>query len=229
MKLKEIYKQLFEAGEAAGTTELRKMSLEEAIAYCKSQGLDIPNMERNLKIAMKLFSYGKTKRADMPVIDDKDVKDFQAKLKLGYIDLADPFSDRTDNANPFPTGLSGKEATQFMSNGLYDKVKPDDKTNVSEKSIAAKELIPIQQQVYLDKCIGSIVKFGIEGTLKFFNSTTLITSSDNRIIDGHHRFLSALIIDPNIRLRCLVIDLPIVELLPLATAYGDAIGNKRNL
>lgn len=230
MKLKAIYLQLLkEAGESPGKVELRRITVERAVEYCKSQKLDIPNIELNVKLAHKLFEYGKTKRADMPVIDQKDVRDFQSKIKNGYIDLSDPFSDRTDPSDPFPQGLDDKAATNFMSNGLRDKVRPDDKTAVSEKRIPAKDLRPIQAQVYLDKSVESTVKFGIEGTTKFLSTSILICSSDNRIIDGHHRFLSALLIDPNMQMRCLVIDLPISKLLPLATAYGDARGNERNL
>lgn len=230
MKLVNLYKQLLkEAGESPGEIELRKVPLETAVQYCRSQGIDVPNLERNLLLAKKLFEKGKTKRADMPVIDEKDVRDFQAKLKNGFIDLVDPFSDRTDPSDPFPQGLSGREATNFMSNGLRDKLKPDDITKVYQKQIAYKDLVPIQAQVYLDKSVKSMAKSGVEGTLRFLDGTTLICSSDNRILDGHHRFLSGLILDPNRKVNCLVVDLPIETLLPLTIAYGDAVGNERNM
>lgn len=230
MKLKAIYNQLLQeaGGEEPGQIELRRVTVEDALAYCKKMGLNVPKLEIHLRLAQKLFDYGKTKRADMPVIDEKDVKDFQSKLKSGLLDLEDPFSDRTDPSDPFPQGLSGTSATDWMRNGLRDKKRPDDVIKVYEKRIAAKDLKPIQQQVYLDKSVKSTVKFGIEGTTSFLNNSTLICSSDGRIIDGHHRYLSALIIDPNMMMKCLVIDLPISKLLPLATAYGDARGNERN-
>lgn len=230
MKLAPIIKQILkEAGEAAGKMELRKTSIENVISYIKSKGLDIPNIEQNLEIAYEKFNMGKTKRKDMPVIDEKDVKDFQAKLKNGLIDLTDPWSDRTDPSDPFPQGLDDKAATNFMSNGLRDKVKPDDRVSTQIKLIAVKDLIPIQEQVYVDKSIDSIAKFGVESSRQFLASTVLIASSDNRIIDGHHRFLSCLILDPDLKVKCLVVDLPIKILLPVATAYGDAKGNERNL
>ena len=74
-----------------------------------------------------------------------------------------------------------------------------------------------------------MAKFGIESSKQFLASTVLVISSDYRIIDGHHRFLSALILNPDMKLKCLEVDLPIKTLLPLARAYGDAKGNKRNL
>lgn len=212
-----------------GKLELRKTSIEKVIQYTKSVSLNIPNIRQNLEIAYDLFGMGKTKRKDMPVIDDKDVKDFQMHLKDGFIDLKDPWSDRTDPSDPFPQGLSDKDAAKFMSNGIRDKSKPDDVVKTQIKMVAAKNLIPIQEQVYVDKSVGSIAKFGIESSKKFLASTILVISSDYRIIDGHHRFLSALIIDPNMKLKCLEVDLPIKTLLPLARAYSDAKGNQRNL
>lgn len=232
MKLSQIARRIIllkEDGEEAGTVELLKTPIDKALQYIKSLGLNIPNLESNLEIAYEKFNLGKTKRHDMPVIDEKDVKDFQMKLKNGLIDLKNPWSDRTDPSDPFPQGLDDKAATNFMSNGLRDQDKPDDKIDVQVNKIAVKNLIPIQRQVYLDKSIKSVVKFGVENSLKFLASTTLITSSDNRIIDGHHRFLSCLLLNPDLEVKCLVVDLPIKTLLPLAVAYGDAIGNRRNL
>lgn len=232
MKLAPIYKKYLlikEAGEPAGKLELRNTPIEKTIQYIEGLGLDIPNLKEHLEIAYDLFGMGKTKRKDMPVIDDKDVKDFQMHLKDGFIDLTDPWSDRTDPSDPFPQGLTDKSATQFMSNGLRDKEKPDDQVQTQIKMIPAKDLIPIQQQVYISKSVDSIAKFGVDASKKFLNSSILVVSKDNRIIDGHHRFLSALIIDPEFKLKCLQIDLSIKTLLPLAISYSDAIGNRRNL
>ena len=89
-------------------------------------------------------------------------------------------------------------------------------------------MIPIQDQIYFDKGFKTISKNGVESTIDLLNSKTLIVSSDNRIIDGHHRFLSALLINKNMKLNVIQIDLPLNKLLPLSLAYGDSIGNKRN-
>ena len=67
--------------------------------------------------------------------------------------------------------------------------------------------------------------FGAEGTRGFSASKSnfYVISKDNRIIDGHHRYLSAVLVDPKINVTCLEIDLPINELLPMTLAYTDAI------
>lgn len=227
----EIIKIIKETGggEKPGRMELAKMNINSALQYLSLKNITIENVKLNLLLAMDKFNMGKTKRKDMPVINEPDIKAFQTRLKLGYIDINKPLAKETPTTNPFPDGLSDEMATKFMSNGLRDFSKPDDKVGVYIKSIPVNKLIPIQKQVYFDKSVDSIAKFGVEKTKQFLASTILITSSDNRIIDGHHRFLSSLIIDPKMHAKCLVVDLPIKVLLPLATAYGDAIGNKRNL
>lgn len=233
LKLAEIYKRYLllqeSGGESPGSLDIRNTSIEEAIEYITSMGLNIPNLQDNLTLAYELFNLGKTTRKDMPVISDEDTRDFQKHLQNGFIDLANPFADRTDPSDPFPQGLTDREATNFMSNGIRDKSKPDDRIDVRITMQKAKDLIPIQAQCYIDKSVKSIAKGGIESTKQFLSSTILVISSDQRIIDGHHRFLSALIIDPNMKLKCLEVDLPIKTLLPLARAYGDAKGNARNL
>lgn len=239
--IKNIFKSLVEAttgggGQDAGKLELAKTSVEKARAWAKKNYPDfdldkeIPNFDKNYEMARKkAVQYGKTKRKDMPVIPDYNVKKFQQRLKDGYFDIRSPFASETDLKNPFPEGLRGEEAKKFLKRGLKDGSKEDDMVKVAEKKIKVKDLLPIQQQIYVDICLGETIKSGVEGTKKFISQTSyFIVSSDNKIIDGHHRFLSGMMVDPNIAVQCMVIDLPIVKLLPLSTAYGDAKGEPRN-
>ena len=221
-------------GAAAGQLELVKTSLKDAKKYAldliPELDKDIPNFGNNYILAQKLARKGHTKRADMPVITSKDVKKFQKRLMKGKLDVTSPFSKDTNPSNPFPEGLSGSKAERFVELGMkiYDGSSKDDIVSVTNEKIVAKSLTPIQEQIYFDKGIGTIAKNGIKGTLDLLDSKTLIVSADNRIIDGHHRFLSALLIDPDMKLNAIKIGLPLDKLLPLASAYGDAIGNKRN-
>lgn len=219
-------------GQDRGQLEIETTSLDDAIAYAKKHGIyeDIPDFDTNYMIAKNLASYGSERRKDMPVITDDDVMEFQRRLKSGTVDVRKPFADTTDMTDPFPEGLSGFEASDFLERGLKDGAKNDDKIQLTIKQVAIKDLKPIQKQIYLSKPIeDGIKKFGIESTKKFYQGKTFfITSSDNFIIDGHHRWLGGLLIDPNMKVNCLSIDLPISKLLPLAKAYGDAVGNQRN-
>jgi len=234
IKLKELLnkKILLEAGESAGKMELINTDINDAKQFVIKIGgnlKDFSNFETNFINAKNLASLGKTKRKDMPVIDDKDVREFQNRLKDGYIDVNKPFSSTYKSTNPFPLGLSGYDAKDFLERGLKDKSIEDDQISLSIKHKAINSLRPIQRQIYFDKSIEATIKFGIIGTINFLKSKTFfIISADNFIIDGHHRWLSGLLINPKIIVNCLSIDLPIKELLPLSTAYGDAIGNERN-
>ena len=221
-------------GAAAGKLELLTTSLSDARKFALSKmstlDEDIPDFDSNYILAQKLARKGHTKRKDMPVITSKDVNKFQKRLSKGFLDITKPFADDTDQSNPFPEGLSGTKANSFLKSGLkkYDGDAEDDVVSIVRGKISAKDLIPIQAQIYFDKGFKTISKNGVESTIDLLNSKTLIVSSDNRIIDGHHRFLSALLIDPDMKLNAIKIGLPLDKLLPLATAYGDAIGNKRN-
>lgn len=238
----EIERSLFEAspstgagGQSAGKLELMSTSLEKARAFCEKRNFDldkeIPDFDEHFKLAKKIVKIGRTKRKDMPVINDDDVKAFQKRLEKGYIDINEPFAPETTKSNPFPEGLKGLRAQKFLEKGLkkYDGEKTDDIIGVSIRKVPVRKLKPIQRQIYFDKSMGATIKFGVKTTIDFLsNKSFFIISSDNRIIDGHHRFLSGIICDPSIKVNTLSIDLAIDRLLPLSRSYGDAIGNKRN-
>ncbi len=238
MLLTELLK-LDEAGQDAGNIELVNTSVEEARKYAeelmKENGRDldteIPDFDSNYVIAQKKAGMGRTVRKDMPVIDAPDVKKFQDRLAHGTIDLHHPFGDDDLEEDPFPAGLSGDDATDWLHSGLKknDGDEHDDKVPVETGKVRVGDLKPIQKQIYFDKSIAGAAENGAADSVKFFTTKTFfIVSTDNFIIDGHHRFLGAVLIDPDMEVQVLRIDLPIKELLPLSLAYGDAIGNKRN-
>ncbi|NQU44732.1 ATP-binding protein [bacterium] len=172
---------------------------------------------------------GWTKRREMPVIQTSDVRHLQTRLKNGKIDLEKPFAKDTNPKNPFPEGLGGFAAKAFLERGLKDGDKNDDKVQVSLVHRKVKDLIPIQKQIYFDKSFGGTAEHGLEASVKFISQQSMfIISKDNYLIDGHHRFLTAILVDPEMRINCLEINLPIKKLLPMSVAFGDAIGNKRN-
>lgn len=238
IKLKDL---ILEAGQAAGSLELISTSLAKAKAFATKQFSkfgrnfddELPNFDDNYKLVQKSANTGKTKRKDMPVIEDEDVKLLQTRLSKGYIDISAPYAKNTNPSNPFPKGLSGKQAERWLKNGLkqHDKADSDsdDIVNVKRGNIIIKKLKPIQKQIYFDISITATAEFGgAKGSATFIKKNTFIISADNYIIDGHHRYLSAMLIDPNMTVPVLSIDLPLSKLLPLTLSYGDAIGNKRN-
>ena len=159
------------------------------------------------------------------------IKDFQKRLSIGSLDINAPYSPDTDQ--PFPTGLQlGIDGYTWLRAGKEknDGEKKDDVIKVSNKKLTVSSLHPIQKQIYVDKSVEPIAKTGAKSSKKFLSGkgTTYVTSKDGFIIDGHHRFLASILLDPKMKVNCMVIDLPINKLLPASLSYSDAIGNKRN-
>ena len=225
-------------GASAGKLELIKTNFAKAKKYVEKKYPDfdiekeIPNFQKNYEYAQKLAKGGFAKRKDMPVIDNRDIKLLQKRLKSGSIDIARPFADNEVPDDPFPQGLDKTIGKKWVSGGLAknDGNAKDDIVDVKIKQVAVGNLKPIQSQIYFDKSIRNVAQFGAKGTRDFSSSKNnfYVVSSDNRIIDGHHRFLSAVLVDPKMKVTALEIDLPISKLLPLTLSYTDAIGNIRN-
>lgn len=237
--IRTAYQILTEAvgGQAAGSKELVKITPADAKNYAekifrdnnKDLDTEIPNFDQNFVLAQQKASMGKTQRKDMPVIDTNDVKDLQTRLKDGTLDIEAPYAPTTNVKDPFPEGLSGFQAKDFLERGKKDGADDDDQIKYSLKMVPVGRLNPIQKQVYFDKSIDATAENGAAGTQKFLTTKSiLIASSDLYIIDGHHRFLQGVILNPKMKVPVLMIELPIDKLLPLTLAYGDAIGNKRN-
>lgn len=197
--------------------------------HTKSPKKLFPNFAHNYALAQNLAKLGHTKRKDMPVIRRVDAFQLQQRLARGALDIKKPFAKGTDPENPFPEGLSGVAAQKFLTNGFRDGKVSDDVVKFSAKLIAAGSLKPIQQQIYLDKALEIGMSSEPAEWAKSVGSSFMISTSDGYIIDGHHRWLFSVLLDPNIKMSSLVIDLPLKVVLKLLTAYGDAIGNKRNL
>ena len=229
---------LFEAGESPGRMELVHTSLATAREFAekafKDNGKDldkeIPNFDRNYQLAQRIAGTGWMARRDMPVIEIEQVKVFQNRLEQGYIDINAPLAPATiATGSPFPEGLSNEKAKEWLENGLKDNSIPDDQVRVESLWAQAEDLKPIQKQIYFDKAIEATAKFGVEGTKSFIQNQSLtVASADYYIIDGHHRWLSSLLINPGMTIKGVKISLPIDKLLPLAKSYSDAVGNPRN-
>lgn len=188
IKLLEIYNQILKeaGGQDAGEHELHELSLEDAVKYCKDVGIEVDNIEHNLKLAMDIFSNGVYDRDEMPVMTNSQVEDFEKILHTKY-------------------GIKS-----------VDKLVP------------VKEIKPMQKQVYLDKSVESIAKHGVESTIEYLKKTLTVMSNDGYLIDGHHRLLSGLIIDPDIVMKASVFDTTSNRLMSMALSYSDKIGNERN-
>jgi len=228
------YLKTFEAymaeagGLEAGKYEVAKINLETAIGLMESKGyfdqIEKGVFSRNFINLQKLVAMGKTKRKDMPVLSGADVSLFAEKLSNGLVDVHKPYSDFTTKGLTINT----TNAEVFMTAGKMDGVEEDDIVNAKFEPIAANKLKPIQEQIYFDECMG-FLEHGLQKAVAIVESKNSVVSSDNFIIDGHHRWGFAMLFAPTMKFRCLSIDLEIEKLVKVALDFGDALGNARNI
>lgn len=209
-------------GASAGSHELVRTGSFRAYAFAKTQfkkegnsiNADMPEFTEHYEHAQTLAKQGHTKRKDMPVIATKQLKDFQRRLANGSLDIRNPYAPK---GSPYFT--AGKEE--------YDGQRDDDKVKITSEVVQVSKLTPIQKQIYIDKSIRHVAD-DIKASTKFLSKAQLVVSSDLRIIDGHHRWLTAMLIDPRFKIHVVKIDLQWKELLKIAMEYSDQKGNKRN-
>jgi len=173
---------------------------------------------------------GRFNRVDMPVLNTPDVKIIQKALESGRIDVVKPFASKT-GSNPFPLGLSGAKAKAWFENGLKDGDKKDDIVKVKHEKISVIKIRPLQKQIFLGRSRRAIKRSGdtISGLQKEIDTKFAVVSSDNFLLDGHHRWLAGMLLAPDsIKLNVAKIDMPAKKLLALALAASDALGNERN-
>lgn len=126
--------------------------------------------------------------------------------------------DRSKLPNPL-TDIDG-----FFKKGYprYDNAPIyDDQLEVHEISLPAMDLYPTQNAIFLGKALDKAIR-GIAG-----GNLGAIISNDNFIMDGHHRWASTILNDPNLELGGVMVDLPSDELIYVLRAVGDALQNPR--
>ena len=96
------------------------------------------------------------------------------------------------------------------------------KNNISGESITikAKDLEPSQKEIFLDQMITFLlknkkfVKKALKGEIK---DDEIVISSDNCIVDGHHKWASSFILNPDCKIKCTKINLPYKEAITIFT------------
>jgi len=226
---------IYESGEDAGKYEITKTSLTEArqitkeilMQYNRDIDEELPDFDRNYELLKdKLVNSWGVARRDMPVISPSETKDLMQQLKKGGIDLFAPFTQGHKVTSD--ELMKNPKEIDYVDLGFKDGEKNDDKVKAKYTKIDTGKLKPIQEQVYLDKVIKNIGKYGAKGSADAVSKLSNIVSKENYILDGHHRYAALMLIDPTRKQAALSIPLPIRDVLDLTLAYGDAIGNERN-
>lgn len=180
-----------------------------------------PDFERNYKaIQNKLTKALDIPRNEMPVIEPNEIQVFKEDLEEGKVDLFRPWARGTFEP---PGWTSQGEAEEWIDLGFEDGKLKDDQIKAKRQSISSGDLLPTQSQIWFDKIVGWLIKFGPP---QDDFGETIIVSKDGYILDGHHRWASAHMADPSITLDALHVPLGIQKLLEISRTYGAAMGNK---
>ena len=91
-----------------------------------------------------------------------------------------------------------------------------------------RDLIPLQRQIYVDKSLQGIAKYTVAGSIAGIEATHLVISSDDHIIDGHHRWLSAMLLEPDAHVPVWRADAVASQIFNEFIAFSDAEQKIRN-
>lgn len=225
-------------GEVAGTNEVANTSLEDARNIINSDLStigksidDIKDFSDNFKKLQKSVQHGIAQRRDMPVVSSKQVKVLRDELIDGNIDILKPYNlkyiDYTLNHDDLDKASKSVKDLYRVS-GKFDGDEDDDKIKAEFIMVKAHKILPIQKQIYLSKFSSNIIKYGLINKDSKMLEKPLIISKDNELIDGHHRWMSIMICNPDLEVKVLKIHLKAEKLLNIVKNFGISMGNKQN-
>lgn len=115
-------------------------------------------------------------------------------------------------------------AKVIVKSGEMDKNKNDDKISVSSKTWPAADLKPSQTTMRIDNTVGMAISM-LAG--KMDTNLGCIVSSDNHIMDGHHRWSAAILVDPETSVSGYGAELPGKELVGVLNVLTKGVFNKK--
>jgi len=152
-----------------------------------------------------------------------DKEEFRENFELlisksqGHIERKDmpsiSFKER-DSLKLFIEGYNAKDSNKKKK---LKKKSKDIKVEIVKEKV--KDLNPLQDDLYIEKIVKNIVKYGIPTKENFITKRTLIVARDNIILDGHHRWMTAMIFNPELQLEILKVDLEYDKLYSLLMEY----------
>lgn len=130
------------------------------------------------------------------------------------------YDDYVDTLNKM---LEDPKAKSLLEDGFGGDLG-DTKLNFSVKEITCQNLVPTQKEIDLDKSIKYILKNKSSIKETFDNpieiSKPIVTFRKNYIIDGHHSWLQALVLNPEGKMTCFNYDGDISPIQMLKTVQG---------
>jgi hypothetical protein len=149
---------------------------------------------------------------------NKEVRFNNVLKNLGVMDTNGKINldNMSKKINDFLSKPENKE--EFLKTIKKD-IRPN--VEIEKTKVRSMDLRPSQDQIFLDHIFSRLVIQDDErdqilnGVLKERN---ILISSDNHIIDGHHRWSSTMLINPNCKIKCTQVNLPIEHAVPIIDA-----------
>jgi len=184
----------------------------------------LPSFDQNYQLLQHLCKQYALNipRAEMPVIEPKDMYDFETKLEGGYIDLL----RKGTYSSPYL-----KEVRSRKRGYVYIGERGGDPSKVIETQVLrvpAKDLKPLQSQIWFNLVIQYIIQYGLPLPGSHTVNTTIIKSKENYILDGHHRWAQVILYNPRLTMKVLDVPLNIDTLLKVGRSYTAYVGNAPN-
>lgn len=210
----------------SSNTDLAAMDVTTFEKYAKwklGDKIEIESIVDNYRIAKQLVAKRKASIA-VTALSNKQVHDLQKRLLGGDIDLKAPFSKNTKSQGQFPRKFTVDSAVEWLESGMakYDGSAHDDKIRVISGKTPAKDFSPVRHDISVDDALDYIKSQRDIDTAKrdLRQSYTFICTKDNQILDGHNKWLAAMLVDPTLKLRNVSIDLSLMELMKLTKTYA---------
>jgi hypothetical protein len=225
-------------GEFAGTNEVDNTSLEQARELVSRDLLalgltldSIPKFDSNYTLLKKLVENGFETRKVMPVVSSKQVKLLRDSLLDGDIDILKPYNLKFKDYTKGDADLEKSDIntkTEYRFAGKFDGNLKDDIVSATYEYVKVSKLLPIQKQIYLSKFLKNVAKYGIIDNNSKILQKPLIVSRNYELIDGHHRWMSIMLCNPELKVKVLRVHLETISVLKVVKNFGISLGNQSN-
>ena len=120
----------------------------------------------------------------------------------------------------FGMGVSRMELPQIKSTDVPEFIEWLESKDVDalETSMEVGEMTPVQKEINLQKTDSMAAKHE-QGEIDLSTGKPVMVSSDEYLVDGHHRWYALRELDPRNKLNAIMVDSPILELISLMREF----------
>lgn len=186
-------------------------------------------MDRKTALRMRLRQIIKENAGGSGTLSSRSAVPKSRRLSLKAI-LEDANPDLIE-PDRFPMTLSAAASDPQMKDkvtkGTEDKKSEDDTVGVSSVNIAVSELKPSQSTMKVSNAVGMAIGMLVKGQPG--GDLGAFISSDNYIMDGHHRWIATYMVDPSATVGGKQVNLPGKQLVAVLNAItAGKFGNAGN-